>query len=288
MKIKNKLPLVGFLALLLGATLYTTNQIPQASEAKNQLKVAFMDVGQGDAILLTTPNRRHILIDGGPDSTILTRLGEEMRFYEHSIDLVVPSHNHADHITGLNNVLERYDVKKMWISGAIHTTNEYLEMLQNIKQKNIAAEVAFKGKVFEVDGLQLEVIHPLASAEGTQPDDQHDATIVIRASYGNKSFLLTGDIDESHEQIMVADNAPLRADVLKVPHHGSKSGLALNFLNLINPQYAVIQSGKDNKFGHPAPSIIDKLESKGIAIFRNDSHGTIRFFTAGTTLSVKP
>lgn len=255
------------------------------------LKVAFLDVGQGDAILLRTPNRRYVLIDGGPDGTVLSRLGEEMRFNEHTIDLAIASHNHSDHITGLNRVLERYDVQKIWIGGAIHTTNEYLKLLNIIKAQGVPTEVVFKGKEIEIDGLKLQVLYPVENMEAIRPSDQHDATVVIKATYGEKSFLLTGDIDESHEQEIIralGEQAALvlKSDVFKVPHHGSKSGLALNFLNFVNPHYAVIQSGAKNSFGHPAPSILQKLKDKGVQVFRNDLDGTIRFYTNGVTLAV--
>ncbi|HEY1074812.1 MAG TPA: MBL fold metallo-hydrolase [Patescibacteria group bacterium] len=268
--------------------------LPQASiEEPGGLKVAFMDVGQGDAILLRTPHRHYVLIDGGPDGTILSRLGEEMRFNEHTIDLVVVSHNHSDHIAGINRLIDRYDVQKMWISGAIHTTNEYLKLLDNIKGNSIPTEVVFKGKQVEIDGVKLQVLHPVESTESVRPEDQHDATIVIKATYGEKSLLLTGDIDEGHEQNIIkslgdAAGTVLNSDVLKVPHHGSKSGLALNFLNFVDPKYAVIQVGAKNSFGHPAASILQKLRDKGVRVFRNDQDGTVRFYSDGKDIIVNP
>lgn len=275
-----------FTLVIIGIAVVSSGVTPQASETSTQLQVAFLDVGQGDAILITTPHRHHILIDGGPDSTILTRLGEQMHFNEHSFDLVVTTHNHSDHIAGLSKVLERYDAQKIWISGAIHTTNEYLNLLQTIKKRGFSSEVAWKGKTFDDDGLHLEVLFPLTDQQGMRPEDQHDATIVTKAIFGNKSFLLTGDINEGHEQAIIQSGANLKADVLKVPHHGSSSGLALNFLNLVNPQFAVIQVGEGNRYGHPGKSILEKLSQKNIPIFRNDINGTIVFSTDGNDLAV--
>jgi competence protein ComEC len=289
MNSKLKLYLVLFVLFAALVAVASTLPTPQASVvAGDSLQVAFMDIGQGDSILLTTPHHKHILIDGGPDTTVLTRLGEEMRFYDHDIDLMIASHNHSDHIAGLNEALRRYNVKQMWISGAIHTTNEYIEMLQEIKNHGVPTEVVWKGKTADIDGVHLEVLHPLESKQGSQPEDQHDATIVAMATYGQKKILLTGDINEGHEQAIIGSGAALEADILKVPHHGSKSGLALNFLNAINPQYAIIQSGRDNSFGHPAQSILDKLASKGVTVFRNDTQGTILAITNGQMLSVTP
>jgi competence protein ComEC len=275
------------LILVLGGIAWTgSTKAPQADEAEGKFKIAYLDIGQGDAILMTTPHNHHILIDGGPDTSILSRLGEELKFNEHTIDLAIVSHNHSDHIGGLNAAMERYDVKKLWISGAIHTTNDYLELLDTIRHRKIATETVWNSKTADIDGVQLHVIHPMADATGLRPDDQHDATVVVRVTYGQKSFLMTGDINEGHEQAMIKADVPLQADILKVAHHGSASGLALNFLERINPTYAVIQSGANNKFGHPAPSIIKKLQNKGVTIFRNDQNGTVTAITDGTTLSV--
>ncbi len=267
--------------LLLGAlALLQSGIVPTAEESAPELEVAFLDVGQGDSILITTPNRKRILIDGGPDATVLSRLGLFMRFQEHTFDLIVATHNHADHIGGINAVLPRYDVGKIWISGAIHTTNEYLKLLEVIQKKRIVTEVISAEKKEINDGVSLEVLHPIEASEGARPSDQHDATIVLRACYQIRCFLLTGDIDERHEQAIIENlggdaTTKLKADVLKIPHHGSKSGLALNLLELVSPQYAVVQVGRENRFGHPAPSILQKLESRHISVFRNDTQGSI-------------
>lgn len=284
-----------FLILLLGISLFGAQKItiPKADDAEGKLKLAFLDIGQGDSILITTPHKRRILIDGGPDNTVLTRLGEELPFNERTIDLAIASHNHSDHITGLNSVLERYNVKQMWISGAIHTTNEYLRMLEAIRYNHIPTEVVWKGKTAEIDGVTVEVLHPIEKSDGIRPEDQHDATVVVRLCYIEECFLLTGDINETHEQNIIRSfssedeaRTHLQSQVLKEPHHGSASGLALNFLNLVNPQYAVIQVGKENKFGHPAPSILTKLQDKGVKVYRNDIHGTVYAITDGHSLSV--
>jgi competence protein ComEC len=277
---------IAFLFICLAVWLFAT--LPRLDPKKDNLfRVAFFDIGQGDSIFLTTPHEQQILIDGGPDSKILSRLGKEMPFYDRTIDLVIVSHNHSDHIAGLNQVLERYKVNEIWISGAIHTTNEYIKLLELIRDKNIPTKLVWQGRETNIDGVQLNVVHPITSAEGIRPDDQHDATIVVRALYGENSFLFTGDINEGHEQAMIKSGVPISADVLKVPHHGSASGLALNFLNLVNPKYAVIQSGKDNKYGHPTASILQKLNDRGIIIYRNDLNGTIRATSDGKTMSWK-
>ncbi len=281
---KNSVWLLVFIAI----SLFTAGKVPTADEATNQLKVAYLNVGQGDSILLTTPNHHHILIDGGPDATVLTRLGEEMHFPERTFDLVLATHNDADHITGINEVLRRYDVKQLWINGAIHTTNEYLELLGNIKDTGVPTEVVWKGKNTNIDGVNIDVLWPLESAEGKRPKEQNAETIVTKVTYGTQRFLFTGDIAEEQEQGILNSGADVMAEVLKEPHHGSKSGLALNFLNAVNPLYAVIQVGADNKFGHPAPSILQKLEDKGVEVFRNDKQGTIYAITDGQTLQVRP
>ncbi len=275
------------LLVIIGLGVTNAFLVPHASEITNQLTVDFLDIGQGDAILLTTPHRQHILIDGGPDSTILSRLGEKMPLRERTIDLMVATHNHSDHITGLNQVLPRYTVKAMWISGAIHTTNEYSKLLETIKTRSVPTEVVWKGKTADMDGVHLEVLFPLESMEGQRPEDQHDATIVVRATYGQKSFLFTGDLNEGHEQKILDSGATFQADVLKVPHHGSATGLLPAFLETIQPQYAVIQVGTKNPFGHPARKTLEKLQQAGVTTFRNDLNGTVTALTDGVVLQVK-
>ncbi len=281
--------LIGFVFGLLAVALVGAGKFTplKADDTAGKLKIDYLDIGQGDSILLTTPHRKHILIDGGPDATVLTRLGEEMRFDEHTIDLMIASHNHSDHITGLDDVVQRYDVKKLWISGAIHTTNEYLKFLETIKDKHVPTEITWKGKAVNIDGVHIEVLFPLQDMEGTQPDDQHNATIVTLVQYGHERFLMTGDLDEDHEHAILESGANVQADILKVPHHGSATGLLSAFLDAVHPTYAVIQSGAGNKFGHPAPISLIKLHSRNIQIFRNDTEGTVEAITDGSTLTVK-
>lgn len=277
-----------FVIVLFAVAAWSSGQIPQASEVTPHTQVAFLDVGQGDAILITTPNRRHILVDGGPDSTVLSQLGETMRFHERTLDLVVATHNDADHITGLIDVLERYRVEKLWINGAIHTTNTYLRFLEIVKARGVTTEVAARGKALSIDGVSIEVLYPLEPQEGVRPRSQNSISVVTKVTYGESSFLLTGDIAEAEEQEMIRAGVDLTADVLKVPHHGSKSGLAVNFLRLVKPQHAVIQVGAENRFGHPAPSILDKLAQEGVTIFRTDRDGLIRMGTDGQEIQVQP
>lgn len=283
--------LVIFILILSGIALLSAGRLPQASESPRGLTVSFLSVGQGDAILLTTPQRKHILVDGGPDSSVLTRLGEQMWFTERGFDLVVATHNDADHITGIIPVLERYKVERMWINGAVHTTNTYIKLLETIRNRRISTEVVFQGKRYEVDGVTLEALYPLESNEGVRPSSQNSLSIVMRVTYGATRFLLTGDIAEAEEQTLIRSlenpAEALRSDVLKVPHHGSKSGLALNFLQYVHPKYAVIQVGRENRFGHPAASILQKLKDANVQVFRTDQNGTVVLFSDGETVAVK-
>ncbi len=256
------------------------------ADGDNRLRVAFFDVGQGDATLITTPHKETILIDGGPDSSILSRLGSSLPFSDHEIDLMIVTHNHADHITGLNRVLERYDVKRVWISGAVHTTNEYLKLLEQLRDKHIPTDVVFRGAEATLDDVHLKVLHPLTTAEGSQPEDQHDATLVTRVVYGQTAFLLTGDIDADHEEAITSSGETLNAQVLKVAHHGSKTATSSLFLDAVKPKYAVIQVGEGNTYGHPAQSVIDRLVAFGVTVFRTDKDGDIIFGSDGTTLEV--
>lgn len=263
-----------FLGLVAAVVLFRSGVLPSADEPAGATLSVF-DIGQGDAILITTPHRQRILIDGGPDGAVLTRLGEAMRFHERTIDLVIVSHNHADHITGLNRILDRYDVKKIWLTGAIHTTNEYVSMHKKIKDRLIPTEVVWANSSETTDGVSFDVIHPLTNSTDLRPDDQHDATIVVRACFKLVCALLTGDIDEGHEGAILDSGQPVEAHLFKVAHHGSKTGLAPEFLTAVKPSVAIISVSAENSFGHPAPSILNKLKNANVETFRTDQNGTV-------------
>ncbi len=250
-----------------------------------RLHVSFLDVGQGDAILIESPSGRRVLIDGGPSpSLLLSHLGRRMPFWDRSVDLVILSHPDADHIAGLIPVLERYRVGGVVFRevGCVNPTCAQWDRL--VEERGITAYQGEAGMVIELDeGLWLEVLHPgpriLVDASF------NDNSVVVRLTYGAVSMLLTGDIEARAEAVLLADGVHLASTVLKVAHHGSCHSSTPAFLDAVDPQLAVISVGEDNDFGHPCARVIQQLG--GARVYRTDTHGTVTLSTDGTHLWVE-
>ena len=280
-----------FLALLvlLGLIVFGVNSF-NAETKSNNLRLYFFDVGQGDAIFIDTPNHFQVLVDGGPNNKVVSELSRVMPIGDTSLDLVVVSHNHADHINGIIEVLRHYDVGEIWISGAIHTTEGFQKMLELIRDRNVKATVVTAGKTVAQDGLEGIALFPLTDQTGLMPENQHDASVVTYWQYGENSWLLTGDAETEHEAQMLARGLVKPATILKVGHHGSETSSSEAFLQAVQPKYAVISVGTGNRYGHPHQVTLDKLVKFNIPILRTDQSGTIRFdfsLTSYTYLSTE-
>jgi len=249
----------------------------QAVERDSSLRLWVFDVGQGDSILFDTSDGHQILIDGGPNSTILSRLSKAMPLTDKEIDLVIISHNHADHLSGINSVLERYKVDKIWISGAIYDTQTYKKFASLVAEKQIKTETVTAGKTFSVGGLTGIAIFPLANLAGEQPENPHSASVVTFWQYGQTTALLTGDAESEQESEMMARGIVKHADILKVGHHGSQTSSSVPFLQAVTPKIAVISAGQNNRYGHPHQITLEHLTQLGVPILRTDQAGTIRF-----------
>lgn len=251
----------------------------------SNLHLFFFDVGQGDAIFIQRKNFQ-ILIDGGPDTKVLSRLGRVMPFYDRKIEYVILTHPHSDHIVGLIEVLKRYQVGQVLATDAPHTTGEYLEFLKLIKEKNLSFDLAIKGKKIETAQISLEILHPDKSFKQVQIDNLNNTSVVSRLSFLNFSAILTGDA----EKIILdklSNEMPdkLSANVLKISHHGSEDGLDSLFLKKVSPELAIISVGKDNQFGHPSIKTLKLLEH--IKTFRTDQNGTVEIETNGHNFWIK-
>lgn len=243
--------------------------------------LAFFDVGQGDAIFVQSPTGRQVLIDGGPDPSVVTSaLGREMPFWDRSIDLVVLTHPNDDHLAGLLAVLQRYQVGQVLDAGFDGSSAGYAEWQRLIEEKGLLYHRGRKGEEIDLgDGVKLSILHPQYLTS-----DVNDSSIVLRVTSGPFSALLTGDLGQNGEKDLLSSNSDLRSTLLKVPHHGGEKALVPGFLDAVQPQAAVISVGKDNRYGHPVPSTLAELS--GLEVHRTDLEGTVRIVTGGVTYQI--
>ena len=274
--LKNKIPYLILAALLLVAIFVWLAVWELTPDDK--VRIDFFDVGQGSAIFIAAPNNNQVLIDGGPSDAVLGKLGQAMPMFDRRIELIVLTHPDADHLNGLVEVLKRYQVEKILETGISDSSAEYQIWHKLIKEKNVPMVFAQAGqKIAIADNLTLKIIYPLGKIVNEDfANRTNSASIVSKLVYGRNSFLFTGDTEESTESILEWDNADLRADILQVGHHGSKSSTSEKFLELVAPKLAVIQAGLKNKYGHPSQEVLSRL--KNIKIFRTDLDGDIVFY----------
>jgi len=246
-----------------------------AEQPDGKLHVNFYDVGQGDAALIETPENHQILVDGGPNSTILSKLSEDLPFYDKSLDMVIITHPHADHIDGLIDVLEHYKVGEILMTGVNYNSSDYTELKSLIKDKEIPIKIAFSGQEISWgDGPIIKILEPEKSLRGKRVENLNNSSIVLKIEYQKKSELLTGDFEKSaQDKISASYLTNFRANVLKVPHHSSKNALNERFLLAVRPEYLIISVGAQNYYGHPAKDILDLLSK--YSVYRTDQEGDI-------------
>lgn len=255
-----------------------------SSQQRQRLEVTVLDVGQGDAILIETPGGRDVLIDGGPGRAVLRGLGREMAWRDRSIDLVVVTHAQADHATGLLDVLDRYDVRRIVAGPRADNSFVERELTRAASGEGAAIERFAAGTSFDLGGgVRLDVLSPPAGADGASGND---GSIVLRLVWRDVSFLLTGDIEANAEEALVESGVDLRATVLKIAHHGSRTSSTATFLDAVRPPVAVISSGAKNRFGHPSPDVVDRL-GEYADIYNTATDGAVHFETDGQRLWVE-
>lgn len=265
-------------ALVLAISVY------QRPSAESSFKIEFLDVGQGDAAYIKTVSGQDILIDGGPDNSVLVELGRVMDAADREINLVIFSHPHADHLTGLVEVLQRYEVDEVWETGVAYPSATYEKFEKEISEKNIPVKFVKAGDEKVFGDAKLSILYPLSPIKNQRVDNLNNASIVARLDYQNFSALFPGDLEKDAQGKIPIQN--LFATILKVPHHGSQNGLSEDFLKAVRPALAVISAGKDNKFGHPHPSTLDLLKKLAVKYYRTDQDGRIEIVTSGQGYTV--
>ena len=252
------------------------------AEAERNLVIHFFDVGQGDGIFFELPNHVQVLIDGGPGSGILAKLGSVMPFWDHTIDVVILTHPHADHLDGLIDVLKRYDVGMVIESGVSYVTSDYDEWNRLLAQKHVHVVYAHAGeRVSLSERAVLDILYPFKDMIGARFANVHDSMVVAKLSYGSSMALFMGDAEKIIEYKLVSSGIEIAADVLKVGHHGSKTSTTQEFLDAVRPRMAVISVGRKNRFGHPHQEVVERIKNTGISLFRTDEQGDVTLASDG-------
>ena len=240
---------------------------PTFSEVSSDLIVYYLDVGQADSILIQD-NDENMLIDAGnnEDGELLVTYFKELGIEK--FKYVFGTHPHEDHIGGLDNVISAFDIGTIYLPDAITTTTTFVDVLDAMEAKQMNYTVPKIGDTLTLGEAQIQIIYT-----GTDTSDLNNTSIVLKLSFGNTSFLFTGDATEKTEKQIL--NQDIHADVLKVGHHGSKYSSTKEFLDKVQPTYAIISVGEGNSYGHPADTTLDKLQKRNIEVFRTDELGTI-------------
>lgn len=247
------------------------------SQNKN-ITVNFLDVGQGDAILISKGSKQ-IIIDGGPNrQKILEKLGEYIPFWDRKIEVILATHPDKDHIEGLIAVMNNYKIGKVIDNGMSADTEVFKNYEKTIEEEKISRETAKAGMDIVVgDKLELNLLNPRENGINDNSADSNSKSIVTKIKAGDNSFLFTGDISYDQEKRLINNGSDMEAAYLKVSHHGSKYATSQDFLDYVKPREAVISVGSNNRYGHPSSDVIGRLEENGIKILRTDRLGDIRY-----------
>jgi len=263
-------------------TAENTENIYDSVSADGALQVHFIDVGQADCELIKFPDGQFALIDAGDSShkdevvNYLTAQGVE------DIAFAVATHGHEDHIGGMQSVIENFNVKKVIRPYQDHDSTLYTNMLYAIEESGAEEIIAKYGDTFETGGAEFEIFAPVQQ----EYSDFNDCSVVLKMTYGNRSFLFTGDAGKASEEDMLSMGYNLKSDVLKVGHHGSRTANTEEFIKAVSPYIAVISVGKDNKYDLPDEEPIERLESVGSKVYRTDEVGTVIVITDGEKAEV--
>lgn len=291
MKKKQKKFISFILAVLFIIGYYIFEDIPTEESYSNKdeikvkntvttdLQIYYFDVGQADSTLIIN-NGHSMLIDAGNNEDgekLVTYIKEELNIT--TIDYVVGTHPHEDHIGGLDDIINNFNIKEVYLPEAMTTTKTLEDVLDAIANKELSITVPTIGETFKLGEADFEVIYT-----GTGEKDLNEASIILRMIFGNKTYLFTGDTTEEVEETILNNNIDI--DVLKVAHHGSKYSSSEEFLNIATPEYAIISAGEGNSYGHPEPETLTRLKKHTNNIYITKDLGTILLTSDGKTITI--
>lgn len=264
---------------------HTTEEIRPIISEDDSLVVKYLDVGQADATVF------HIF-DNGKEHVVLYDTGDwqgtEVVDYlrEHNIqtiDIIIISHPHADHIGQLKSIIEQYTVEEVWMTSNTTQSNLYIATIEAILNSDVTYHEPKLGDKYDIGSLEIEIIHPDESA---LTGDLNEDSLSILASFGDVKFLFTGDAGERSEKLMLKRNSQLEADIFRLGHHGSKTSNHLQFIQKVNPAYAIYSAGENNEYDHPSHDVLKKLSDEKIPVLGTSIHGTITVETDGQTYNI--
>ena len=241
-----------------------------------KIKISFFDVGQGSAIFLAAQNGNQVLVDGGPSDAILTKLGENLPLFDKKIELLILTHPDSDHLNGLIEVLKKYEVGAVLETGIADNSSNYLFWHQLLKENNTPIYIAHLGQAIRIaDGFEIKILAPLVKIAGQSSGSINNTSIAGKVIYGQNSLIFTGDAEKAEETQLISSGLNLKAQILSVGHHGSKNSSGADFLAAVDASTAVIQVGRNNRYGHPSQEALERL--KNSEIWRTDLEGDINF-----------
>jgi len=282
-----KISLIFFSLILFFITFYLYNVL----HTTDILKVSFLDIGQGDALIIESPTHKQIMIDGGPNDIVIRKLSSEMNFFDKDIDAIIATHPDADHITGFIPVLEKFNVKNIietYLKGHTQTFSLLENKIENANKNNGANRyVAHKGDVIDLGGgVTLTFIFP--SKNNQNEKDTNEASLVALLNYKENNFLFMGDLPKDKEDEVLNSNlVPRNITVLKVGHHGSDTSSSDKFINYLKPTYSILSVGKNNRYGHPKESVVEILKKYSQSVMSTIDYGSITFETDGRNLNIE-
>lgn len=262
----------------------SSEQLEPSQIIDGDLTISYLDIGQGDSIFVQLPNEESILIDAGNkgDSSKIIQYIKDSG--EDTLDYVIATHPHADHIGSMAEVIDSFEVKNIYMPKVAHTSQTYENLLDTISEKGMTIDTAKAGKIiFDYDGIKAQFLAP----NSENYSDLNNYSAVVLLTYNDTRFLFTGDAESESEDEILENGFDVSADVLKVGHHGSKSSSTKRFIKAVKPKYAIISVGEGNRYGHPDMAALDIFQENNAEIWRTDEKGTIVVTSDGRNITVK-
>jgi competence protein ComEC len=265
---------------LVGCSGSSSIKINNYISSKNFIKVSYIDVNQGDSILVQV-NHKNLLIDSGPIESVSKLMRYLRKQNIDKLDYVVATHPHEDHIGGMSAVIKKYPIRKFYAPKKITQTKTFENMVNSLKSKNLKIDVARPGINLDLGkSVRCEILAPISN----NYENLNNYSAVIKITYGNSKFLFMGDAEKLSENELLENGYDLSCDILKIGHHGSSSSSSKPFLDATNPKIAIISCGKNNDYGHPHHQTLNELKKRKIQIYRTDVDGSVVFLSDGNAI----